>query len=77
MNNINRDQIIILKDVDGEATTELIVFDYPIPMNILYDDIEKLHKRPEGWTFDDILKLLDAFGGYTMIPLNALQTIYY
>lgn len=77
METISRNQIVILKDMDGEATTSLIVFDYPVPMDILYSDIEKLHQRQEGWTFDDLLQLLDEFGSYTIVPLDALQTIYY
>ena len=77
MEKIDRRQIVILKDMDGEATTNIIVFDYPIQIDILYDDIKNLHQRQEGWSFDDLLKLLDAFGGYTMLTLDELQTIYY
>ena len=74
---MNRKQMIVLKDMNSEIEPELVIFDNIIDMDELDLEVIELRKREGGWTFDDLLDILNKFGGYTMLPLSAIATIWY
>ena len=76
-NDMNRKQMIVLKDMNSEIEPQLVIFDNIIDMDELDLEVIELRKREGGWTFDDLLDVLNKFGGYTMLPLSAIATIWY
>lgn len=70
-------QMIVLKDMNDEIEPTLVIFDNIIDMDKLNTKVIELQKREGGWTFDDLLGVLDKFGGYTMSPLSTITTIQY
>lgn len=74
---MNRKQMIVLKDMNSEIEPQLVIFDNIIDMDKLDLEVIELRKREGGWTFDDLLDVLNKFGGYTMLPLSAIATIWY
>ena len=76
-NDMNRKQMIVLKDMNSEIEPQLVIFDNIIDMDELDLEVIELRKREGGWTFDDLLDILNKFGGYTMLPLSAIATIWY
>ena len=74
---MNRKKMIVLKDMNSEIEPELVIFDNIIDMDKLDLEVIELRKREGGWTFDDLLDVLNKFGGYTMLPLSAIATIWY
>lgn len=74
---MNRKQMIVLKDMNDEIEPELVIFDNIIDMDKLDLEVIELRKREGGWTFDDLLDVLNKFGGYTMLPLSAIATIWF
>ena len=74
---MNEEQMIVLKDTNEEIEPELVIFDNIIDMEKLDRKVVELREREGGWTFDDLLDVLDEFGGYTMSPLSTITTIRY
>lgn len=74
---MNRKQMIVLKDTNYEIEPELVIFDNIIDMDELDLKVIELRKREGGWTFDDLLNVLNEFGGCTMLPLSAIATIWF
>lgn len=67
---------LILKDYNDEIAPLFVKFKYPIDLEQLKEDIDNL-KQQEGWTYDDLTKILDAYGEYEAKHLNEFYTIYY
>ena len=60
---------------DG-AFDDLVIFDDEVDVKAVREKVNELHNR-DNWTYDDLLKELDSFGGYSMTPLSAIETIEY
>ena len=60
---------------DG-AFTDLVIFDDEVDMEAVRKKVSELHNK-DNWTYDDLLKELDSFGGYSVMPLSAIETIEY
>ena len=60
---------------DG-AFNDLVVFDNEVDVEAVRGKVSELHNK-DNWTYDDLLKELDSFGGYSVIPLSAIETIEY
>ena len=60
---------------DG-AFNDLVIFDNEVDMEAVGGKVSELHNK-DNWTYDDLLKELDSFGGYSVIPLSAIETIEY
>ena len=60
---------------DG-AFADLVIFDNEVDMEAVKKKVSELHNK-DNWTYDDLLKELDSFGGYSVIPLSAIETIEY
>lgn len=74
---MNRKQMIVLKDMTDDEFTDLIIFDNEVDMEKIKRNMDELRARDDSWTYDDMLKMLDKFGGYYVIPLSAIETIEY
>lgn len=74
---MNRKQMIILKDMDSDEFTDLIIFDNEVDMKKIKHNMDELWERDDSWTYDDMLEMLDEFGGYYVMPLSAIETIEY
>lgn len=73
---ITRNNLVLLQDMGDNAFTDLVVFDNKVDMGEIRKVVSELWQREE-WTYDDLLKELDKFGGYSVIPISALETINY
>lgn len=73
---ITREKLLVLKDMSDGAFTDLIIFDNEVDMEAVRKKVSELWNR-DNWTYDDLLKELDGFGGYSVIPLSAIETIEY
>ena len=60
---------------DG-AFNDLVIFDNEVDVKAVRRKVSELHNK-DNWTYDDLLKELDSFGGYSVIPLSAIETIEY
>lgn len=69
-------KLLVLKDMGDGAFTDLVIFDNEVDMKAVREKVSELHNR-DNWTYDDLLKELDSFGGYSVIPLSAIETIEY
>ena len=69
-------QLLVLKDMGDGAFTDLVIFDNEVDMEAVKKKVSELHNK-DNWTYDDLLKELDSFGGYSVIPLSAIETIEY
>lgn len=65
---------LILKDYNDEITPLFVKFKYPIDLEQLKEDIDNL-KQQEGWAYNDLTKILDAYGEYEAKHLNEFYTI--
>ena len=73
---ITRKKLLVLKDMGDGAFTDLIIFDDEVDMKAVRKKVSELHNK-DNWTYYDLLKELDSFGGYSVIPLSAIETIEY
>ncbi len=73
---ITRKKLLVLKDMGDGAFTDLIIFDNEVDMKAVRKKVSELHNK-DNWTYYDLLKELDSFGGYSVIPLSAIETIEY
>ena len=73
---ITMEQLLVLKDMGDGAFSDLVIFDDEVDMEAVRKKVSELHNR-DNWTYDDLLKELDSFGGYSVIPLSAIETIEY
>ena len=73
---ITRKKLLVLKDMGDGAFTDLIIFDNEVDMKAVRKKVSELHNI-DNWTYYDLLKELDSFGGYSVIPLSAIETIEY
>lgn len=70
------EQLLVLKDMGDGAFNDLVIFDNEVDMEAVREKVSELHDK-DNWTYDDLLKELDSFGGYSVIPLSAIETIEY
>ena len=73
---ITSKKLIALKDMGDGAFDDLVIFDDEVDVKAVREKVSELHNR-DNWTYDDLLKELDSFGGYSVIPLSAIETIEY
>ena len=73
---ITSKKLIVLKDMGDGAFDDLVIFDNEVDMEAVRGKASELHNK-DNWTYDDLLKELDSFGGYSVIPLSAIETIEY
>ena len=73
---ITNKKLLVLKDMGDGAFTDLVIFDDEVDMKAVREKVSELHNK-DNWTYDDLLKELDSFGGYSVIPLSAIETIEY
>ena len=69
-------KLLVLKDMGDGAFNDLVIFDDEVDTKAVREKVSELHNR-DNWTYDDLLKELDSFGGYSVIPLSAIETIEY
>ena len=69
-------KLLVLKDMGDGAFDDLVIFDDEVDVKAVREKVNELHNR-DNWTYDDLLKELDSFGGYSVIPLSAIETIEY
>ena len=73
---ITSNKLLVLKDMGDGAFNDLVIFDGEVNMEAVRGKVSELHNK-SNWTYDDLLKELDSFGGYRVIPLSAIETIEY
>ena len=73
---ITMGQLLVLKDMGDGAFNDLVIFDDEVDVEAVREKVSELHNK-DNWTYDDLLKELDSFGGYSVIPLSAIETIEY
>ena len=73
---ITRNKLLVLKDMSDGAFTDLVIFDNEVDMEAVRKKASELWDR-DNWTYDDLLKELDSFGGYSVIPIRFIETIEY
>ena len=73
---ITMGQLLVLKDLGDGAFTDLIIFDKEVDIEAVKKKVSELHNK-DNWTYDDLLKELDSFGGYSAIPTRFIETIEY
>lgn len=73
---ITMGQLLVLKDMGDGAFNDLVIFDEEVDVEAVRKKVSELHNK-DNWTYDDLLKELDSFGGYSVIPLSAIETIEY
>ena len=73
---ITSKKLLVLKDTGDGAFIDLVIFDNEVDMEAVREKVNELHNK-DNWTYDDLLKELDSFGGYSVIPLSAIETIEY
>ena len=73
---ITSKKLLVLKDMGDGAFDDLVIFDDEVDVEAVKKKVSELHNR-DNWTYDDLLKELDSFGGYSVIPLSAIGTIEY
>ena len=69
-------KLLMLKDMSDGAFDDLVIFDDEVDMEAVRKKVNELMQREE-WTYDDLLKELDNFGGYSVIPTSFIETINY
>ena len=73
---ITSKKLLVLKDMGDGAFDDLVIFDDEVDVKAVREKVNELHNR-DNWTYDDLLKELDSFGGYSVIPLSDIETIEY
>lgn len=73
---ITSKKLLVIKDMGDGAFADLVVFDKEVNMEAVRGKVSELHNK-NNWTYDELLKELDSFGGYSVIPLSAIETIEY
>ena len=69
-------KLLVLKDMGDGAFNDLVIFDNEVDVKAVREKVNELQNK-NNWTYDDLLKELDSFGGYSVIPLSAIETIEY
>ena len=69
-------KLLVLKDMGDGAFDDLVIFDDEVDMEAVKRKVSELH-NVDNWTYDDLLKELDSFGGYSAIPTRFIETIEY
>ena len=73
---ITNKKLLVLKDMGDGAFNDLVIFDNEVDVKAVREKVSELQNK-NNWTYDDLLKELDSFGGYSVIPLSAIETIEY
>lgn len=73
---ITRNNLLLLQDVSDGAFTDLIIFDNEVDMEAVRKKVSELWSE-DNWIYDDLLRELDNFGGYSVIPTRFIETINY
>ena len=73
---ITSKKLLVLKDMGDGAFDDLAIFDNEVDIEAVKRKVSELHNK-DNWTYDDLLKELDSFGGYSVIPLSTIETIEY
>lgn len=73
---ITMGQLLVLKDMGDGAFNDLVIFDNEVDVEAVREKVGELHNK-DNWTYDDLLKELDSFGGYSVIPTRLIETIEY
>ena len=73
---ITSKKLLVLKDMGDGAFNDLVIFDNEVDMEAVRKKVSELRNK-DNWTYDDLLKELDSFGGYSVIPLSAIESIEY
>ena len=73
---ITSKKLLVLKDMGDGAFDDLVIFDDEVDVEAVKKKVSELHNR-DNWTYDDLLKELDSFGGYSAIPTRFIETIEY
>lgn len=74
---ITQNNLILLQDMgDNLNLTDIVIFDNEVDMVEVRKMVSGLWQREE-WTYDDLLKELDKFGSYCVIPTSVIETINY
>lgn len=73
---ITKERLLVLKDMGDGAFTDLVIFDNEVDIKSIRKKVSELWNR-DNWTYDDLLKELDGFGGHSVIPISAIETIEY
>ena len=70
-------RIILLRDYDGEIDPQIVIFEYPVVFEQIEQDFQELRKKEGGWSFYDLLEILDRYGKYEIYNINDFLTIDY
>ena len=74
---ITRNNLLLLQDMGDKLNlTDIVIFDNEVDFKAIREMVKELVQREE-WTYDDLLKELDNFGGYSVIPTSFIETINY
>ncbi len=73
---ITRNKLLVLKDMSDGVFTDLIIFDNEVDMEAVRKKVSELWNE-DDWIYDDLLRALDNFGGYSVIPTRFIETINY
>ena len=69
-------QIVVLRDYSNDIKDKIVIYDYAIDFDLFNEDISKLRNK-EGWTYEDLIDLLDSYGSYEMYNYDDFITVYY
>ena len=73
---ITSKKLLMLKDMGDGVFNDLVIFDDEVDVEAVREKVSELHNK-DNWTYDDLLKELDSFGGYSAIPTRFIETIEY
>lgn len=74
---ITMNNLLLLQDASDRLNlTDIVIFDNEVDVKAIREMVKELMQREE-WTYDDLLKELDNFGGYSVIPISFIETINY
>lgn len=73
---IAMNNLLLLQDMGDNTLTDLVIFDNEVDMGAVRKAVSELWDK-EDWTYEDLLKELDKFGGYCIIPTRDIETINY
>lgn len=74
---ITRNNILVLRDAGDGGFTDIVIFDDEVDIEAIRESINKGLRKMGEWTYDDVLDELENFGGYSVIPVSAIETIEY
>lgn len=68
----------ILSDSASNLFDDLVIFENDIDINDIRLDIEELQKETDcDYTNEDVYKILDKYGKYTIIYIGCLEKVVY